>query len=122
MSSLHALFHCMALDVHNNFFRGVPQRRYKLDASVFHFLRGRIQHIRAMYHQLIFSTPAMRICHWEALMTDQMFFGLADPIGMIEGEYLYLEGFRGHLYGLSAVAGAQREAQQIFTTPQTGDM
>ncbi len=112
----------MALDVHNNFFLGVPQRRYKLDASVFQFLRGRIQHIRSMYLQLIFSSPAMRICHWEALMTERLFFGQMDPIGMIEGEYLYLEGFRGHLYGLSVVSGAQREAHQIFTTPQTGDM
>ncbi len=78
----------MALDVHNNFFRGVPQRRYKLDASVFQFLQGRLQHIRSMYMylQLIFSSPAMRICHWEALMMEQMFFGLQDPVGMIEGD------------------------------------
>ncbi len=50
-------------------------------------------------------------------MTEQMFFGLADPIGIIERECLYLEGFRGHLYELAVVSGAQREAQQIFATP-----
>ncbi len=115
MSALNMLFHCVAIDLHNNYYNGIYQRYYEFDKAVFQFLRGRIQFIRSLYFQMLFSSPALNVSHSECLLTDHLFFNQEDPICLLEQESLYLAWLTRHLEGLASVNAAQQEIRRVFT-------
>ncbi len=115
MSAINTLFHCVAIDLHNNYYNGNYQRYYKLDKAVFQFLRGRIQFIRSLFFQMLFSSPALQVSHSECLLLDQLFFNQEDPIGVIEQEHLYLDWLAEHMRQLSSVNAAQQEIRRVLT-------